>query len=299
MLKGSLSWVPDNPSYRNRHIKFSPARAGWTALAAAGVLCLFIALGFNIGKTLYAENGNDTDHEYMRLQGELIQLDARVMNLQQTLEQVSQREEMAFMAAADMNIDFSRYTDLLTDHNTGGDIFRYIDDVDLRLVLCERLARAEKGAYDSLAVLLVDKADELRHTPSIWPVNGIFVSDFGARVDPFTGAVRYHKGIDISAWPGTSILAPADGVVTFCGWSGGWGLNLVVRHSEKISTRYAHCSAIDVAVGQDVQRGDLIARVGCTGRSVGPHLHYEVLENGVQIDPENFIIRAGPDAAAF
>lgn len=299
MLKGSISWVPDNPSYRSRHIKFSPGKAGWTALVVVGIVCLFTALGFNIGKNVYAERRSDLDQDYMRLQGELIQLDSRVMNLQRSLESVSQREEMAFMAAADMNIDFSRYTDLLSDGNQGKDIFRYIDDVDLRLVLCERLAEAEKEAYDSLAVLLVDKADELRHTPSIWPVNGIFVSDFGARIDPFTGAVRYHKGIDISAWTGTSILAPADGVVTFCGWSGGWGLNLVVKHSPTISTRYAHCSAIDVAVGQEVQRGDLIARVGSTGRSVGPHLHYEVLDNGIQIDPEDFIIRAGPEAAAF
>jgi len=299
MLKGSVSWVPDNPSSRRRQITLSPAKAGWATLAVVGVLCLFTALGFNIGKTVYAEKRGDIDQDYMRLQGELIQLDSRVMNLQRNLELVAQREEMAFMAAADMNIDFSRYTDPLSDGNTGKDIFRYIDDVDLRLVLCERLAEAEKAAYDSLAVLLVDKADELRHTPSIWPVNGVFVSDFGARVDPFTGAVRYHKGIDIAAWTGTSVLAPADGVVTFCGWSGGWGLNMVVKHTGTISTRYAHCSAIDVAVGQEIQRGDLIARVGSTGRSVGPHLHYEVLENGVQIDPEDFIIRAGPDAAAF
>lgn len=299
MLKGSVSWVPENPSSINRHFKFTPARAGWTTLGIVGILCLFTALGFNLGKTVYAEKRGDVDQEYMRLQGELIQLDSRVMNLQESLEQVAQREEMAFMAAADMNIDFSRFTDQLTPGNSGKDIFRYIDDVDLRLVLCERLALAEKVAYDSLAVLLVSKADQLRHTPSIWPVNGIFVSDFGGRVDPFTGAVRYHRGIDISAWTGTSILAPADGVVSFCGWSGGWGLNLVVKHSDRISTRYAHCSSIDVAVGQEVQRGDLIAKVGSTGRSVGPHLHYEVLENGVQIDPEEFIIRAGPDAAAF
>lgn len=268
-------------------------------LVFVGVLCLFIALGYNLGKTFSGEKRTEADGEYIRLQGELIQLNSRVMNLQHSLEEISQREEIAFMAAADMNIDFSFFRNRFPGDNDATDIFRYIDDIDLRIILCERLAEAEKAAYDSLAVLLVAKADELKHTPSIWPVKGIFVSDFGARIDPFTGAVRYHRGIDISAWTGTSIVAPADGVVTFCGWSGGWGLNLVIKHSERISTRYAHCSAIDVAVGQRVQRGDLIARVGSTGRSVGPHLHYEVLENGVQIDPENFIIRAGPDAAAF
>lgn len=264
-----------------------------------GILCVFIALGFSIGKGVSNRSQLGADQEYLTLQGELIQLNIRVENMQRSFEQVAQREERAFMAAADMNIDFSRLHDRFTDENTGTDIFRYIDDIELRVYLCERLAYAEQIAYDSLAVLLVEKADQLRHTPSIWPVNGIFVSDFGARIDPFTGAVRYHKGIDISANTGISIFAPADGTVIFCGWSGGWGLNMVIKHSDVISTRYAHCSAIDVAVGQSVQRGDLIGRVGSTGRSVGPHVHYEVLRNGVQIDPEDFIIRAGFTEAAF
>lgn len=277
----------------------SPAKAGWTVLIAAGVVCLFMALGFSLGKGISGNSRLSADQEYLTLQGELIQLNTRVENIQNNLEAVAQREERAFMAAADMNINFSRMTDKFTAGNSGTDIFRYIDDIELRMLLCERLVYAEQIAYDSLAVLLVDKADQLRHTPSIWPVNGIFVSDFGARIDPFTGAVRYHKGIDISANTGTSIFAPADGTVTFCGWGGGWGLNLVIKHSNTLSTRFAHCSGIDVAVGQSVQRGDLIARVGSTGRSVGPHVHYEVLRNGVQVDPEDFIIRAGSAEAAF
>lgn len=299
MLKGSLNWVPDNPSSRRRQVIMSPAKARRFVLAAAGVLCLFIALGFSLGKGIAGNGRLGADQEYLTLQGELIQLNIRVENLQNSLEAVAQREERAFMAAADMNIDLSRMIDQFSSGNSGTDIFRYIDDIELRILLCERLAYAEQIAYDSLAVLLVNKADQLRHTPSIWPVNGIFVSDFGARIDPFTGAVRYHKGIDISANTGTSIVAPADGTVIFCGWSGGWGLNMVIKHSSNLSTRFAHCSTIDVAVGQSVQRGDLIARVGSTGRSVGPHVHYEVLKNGVQTDPEAFIIRAGPSEAAF
>lgn len=299
MFRGSLNWIPDNPSSRQRHMKMSSAKARGTLFAIVGILCVFVALGFSIGKGISNRSQLSADQEYLTLQGELIQLNIRVENMQKSFEQVSQREERAFMAAADMNIDFSRLHDRFTDENTGTDIFRYIDDIELRVYLCERLAFAEQMAYDSLAVLLVEKADQLRHTPSIWPVNGIFVSDFGARIDPFTGAVRYHKGIDISANTGTSIFAPADGTVIFCGWSGGWGLNMVVKHSDVISTRFAHCSAIDVAVGQSVQRGDLIGRVGSTGRSVGPHVHYEVLRNGVQIDPEDFIIRSGFREAAF
>lgn len=299
MLKGSLNWIPDDPSSRRRHVVLSPVKLGWTILSSVAVICVFIALGFSLGKGVSGNNRLSADQEYLTLQGELLQLNYQVENIQASLERVAEREERVFMAAADMNLDFSRLKDQFTPENSGSDIFRYIDDMELRILLCERLAVAEQVAYDSLAILLVEKADQLKHTPSIWPVNGIFVSDFGGRVDPFTGAIRYHKGIDISAVTGTSIIAPADGAVTFCGWSGGWGLNLVIKHSETISTRYAHCSAIDVAVGQSIQRGDLIARVGSTGRSVGPHVHYEVLKNGVQIDPEDFIIRAGPSEAAF
>ncbi len=299
MLRGSLNWIPDDPSSKRKHLLVSPAKLGWFILGAVAIICIFMALGFSIGKGISGNSRLSADQEYLILQGELIQLNTRVENIQHSLEQVSRREEQVFMAAADMNLDFTWLIEQFSTENSGSDIFRYIDDMELRILLCERLAMAEQIAYDSLAVLLVEKADELRHTPSIWPVNGIFVSDFGARVDPFTGAIRYHKGIDITAATGTSISAPADGTVTFCGWSGGWGLNLVVKHSDAISTRYAHCSAIDVAVGQSVQRGDLIARVGSTGRSVGPHVHYEVLRNGIQIDPEDFIIRAGPTEAAF
>ncbi len=299
MLKGSLHWVPDDPSSKKKNLLLTPNKVSKYLFIFVTVVCVLLALGFSIGKAVAVNQRVSKNQEYIMLQAELIQLGTRVENLQSSIQDVSRREELAFMAAADLNLDFSEFVNQFPEENSTSSMFRYIDDIELRLLLCERLAQAEDIAYDSLSVLLVEKADLLRHTPSIWPINGIFISDFGGRVDPFTGAIRYHKGIDIAARSGTSIFAPADGVVTFCGWSGGWGLNLVIKHTETISTRYAHCSAIDVAVGQSVQRGDLVARVGSTGRSVGPHVHYEVLKNGVQVDPEDFIIRAGPTEAVF
>lgn len=299
MLKGSLHWVPDDPSSRKKNLYLTPNKVSKYSFITVTAICVLLALGFSIGKAVAVNQRVSKNQEYLILQAELIQLGTRVENIQSSFEEVTRREELAFMAAADLNLDFSELISQFPEEHVTSSMFRYIDDIELRLLLCERLAIAEQIAYDSLSVLLVEKADLLRHTPSIWPIIGIFVSDFGGRVDPFTGAIRYHKGIDISARTGTSILAPADGVVTYCGWSSGWGLNLVVKHSETISTRFAHCSAIDVAVGQSVQRGDLIARVGSTGRSVGPHVHYEVLKNGIQIDPEDFIIRAGPTEAIF
>ncbi len=297
MLRGSLDWIPEDPSGRRRPIRINTNRVRLLAFLVAGVMSVLLGGAFALGRRAGAGSGTGT-REYTILQGELLQLGARVENLQKTLWQVAQREERVFTVAADLNLDFSGLLEEAPEREPLN-MFQYIEDVELRLYLSERLAEAELVTYDSLARLLVEKSDILRRTPSIWPVNGIFVSDFGPRVDPFTGAVRYHQGIDISNSTGTPIHAPADGVVTFCGWSGGWGLNMVIKHTDELSTRYAHCSRLEVAVGQNVQRGDIIARVGSTGRSVGPHLHYEVLRNGVQIDPEDFIIRAGPQAAVF
>ncbi len=297
MLRGSLDWIPEDPSGRRRPLHLTAHRIRMFIFFAAGIMSLLLGGAFALGRRA-GSGGEAPSRDYAILQGELLQLGSRVDNLQESLRRISQTQERVFVAAADLNLDFSNLLDGFPSREPLN-MFQYIEDVELKLYLCERLAEAEIMAYDSLGLLLVEKSDILRHTPSVWPVHGIFVSGFGPRIDPFTGAVRYHQGIDISGDTGTPVHAPADGIVTFCGWSGGWGLNMVIRHTDQISTRYAHCSRLDVAVGQHVQRGDIIARLGSTGRSVGPHLHYEVLRNGVQIDPEEFIIRAGPNVSVF
>lgn len=298
MLKGSLDWIPQDPSGRRRPLHINAHRVRLVVFLAAGVLSVLLGGAFALGKRAGSRNTATPSREYTLLQGEMLQLGARVEDLQETLRQISHREERVFVAATGLNLDFSPLLEGAPQRESLN-MFQYIEDLEMRLYLSERLAQAELMAYDSLGKLLVEKADLLRRTPSIWPVHGFLVSGFGPRIDPFTGAVRYHQGIDITSDTGTPIVAPADGVVVFCGWSGGWGLNMVIRHTDEISTRYAHCSRLEASVGQHVQRGDIIARLGSTGRSVGPHLHYEVLRNGVQIDPEDFIIRAGPRAAVF
>ncbi len=135
-----------------------------------------------------------------------------------------------------------------------------------------------------------DKNIKLSSTPSIWPSNGWVTSPFGFRKDPFTGQRRFHEGLDISNRIGTQILAPADGVVTFSGNDSGYGLSIEISHGYGISTKYAHLYKMFVKVGDEVQRGDVIAEMGNTGRSTGPHLHYEVKVKGKNIDPMNFIL---------
>lgn len=130
----------------------------------------------------------------------------------------------------------------------------------------------------------------LLSTPSVWPTTGWVTSGFGNRKSPFTGQEEFHRGLDISAPRGTPIYAPASGRVVAADKDGSNGLTLVLSHSPNISTRYSHLQRIAVKPGDMIKRGDLVAFVGDTGRSTGPHLHYEVLLAGVPQNPLHYIL---------
>lgn len=164
------------------------------------------------------------------------------------------------------------------------------DDLPDRLeALVEEASRNER----SLAQLhryFEDQQSLLASTPSIWPARGWVTSDFGVRLDPYTAKRVVHRGMDIANRPGTPVIAPADGVVVFAGSEGGYGKVLVLDHGYGVKTRYAHLSTIDVQRGEKIKRGQGIAAVGNTGRSTGPHLHYEVRVNGIPENPRKFIL---------
>ena len=130
----------------------------------------------------------------------------------------------------------------------------------------------------------------LSSTPSIYPVRGLLGNGFGWRRDPFTGMRDFHQGLDIVAPQGTRVVAPADGIVTRVGPAGGFGLSLFISHGYGVVTRYGHLSSTAVKVGQRVRRGELIATTGSTGRSTGPHLHYEVMVHQKAVDPLVYIL---------
>jgi murein DD-endopeptidase MepM/ murein hydrolase activator NlpD len=135
-----------------------------------------------------------------------------------------------------------------------------------------------------------DQTLVLASTPSIWPVRGYLSAGFGNRLDPFTGQKDFHAGIDISTPIGTRVFAPADGVVLSTTVQGGYGNALIIDHGYGVVTRYGHLDAYAVHPGQRVRRGDLIAFVGNTGRSTGPHLHYEVWVRDQAQNPIHFIL---------
>jgi murein DD-endopeptidase MepM/ murein hydrolase activator NlpD len=125
--------------------------------------------------------------------------------------------------------------------------------------------------------------------PSLWPVEGMITGSFGERIDPFNGEGAFHSGVDISSTFGTPVLAPADGVVTFADFLGGYGRAIIVDHGHGISTRFGHLANFAVISGQAIHRGDTIGYVGLSGRATGPHLHYEVRINDTPVNPHKYL----------
>ncbi len=155
--------------------------------------------------------------------------------------------------------------------------------------LSESLARSE-AKLKALEGLMLDRTLFSRITPSGWPVDGGWVSSpFGTRMDPFSGQRSWHEGVDIAARLGGPVYAAGDGVVSFAAERPGYGLLVELTHESNLVTRYAHTSEILVKVGDRVRKGQLIARVGSSGRSTGPHLHFEVVRNGQPVNPAGFL----------
>lgn len=157
----------------------------------------------------------------------------------------------------------------------------------------ERRIYVQSKSYDQLEGLFKTKSKYLESVPAIQPVSNVklkrIASGFGVRIDPIYKTPKLHAGLDFSAPIGTEIYATGNGVVEIAGSeSDGYGLKVVIKHGYDYQTLYAHCSKILVRRGQKVKRGQKIALIGSTGKSTGPHLHYEVIKKGIKIDPVNF-----------
>ncbi len=149
---------------------------------------------------------------------------------------------------------------------------------------------SRERSFRELKDLLEAKRSVLASTPTIWPVRGVITAGYGYRLSPFTGQREMHEGLDIAAPFGTPIMATADGIVSFVGPLASFGNVVFVNHGHGFTTFYAHTSTIPVKEGQQVKRGQVIAYIGTTGRTTGPHVHYEVQVNGAAVNPLKYIV---------
>lgn len=163
-------------------------------------------------------------------------------------------------------------------------------------VLGQEITSRERS-FRELKTLLEEKRSVLASTPTIWPVKGLVTAGYGYRQSPFTGQREMHEGLDVAAPHGSPILATADGVVSFSGPLAAFGNVVFINHGHGFTTFYAHNSSNRVKEGQQVKRGEVIAYVGTSGRTTGPHVHYEVQVNGTTVNPLKYIV--DPSGAKF
>jgi len=222
---------------------------------------------------------------HMRIERENERLRAETERQRQELNQLNERVQ----AVEDTSRKLAEKSGVVNDtdvtlHGAGGPAIP-LDAAGLA-ALEIKMSQLEKelGAHE--AVLR-----ERGFTPSIWPVDGKLESGFGGRRNPFGGSsYEFHDGQDIDAPSGAPIVAGAKGLVTFVGWQHGYGRLIVIDHGGGLTTRYGHLSEFDIEQGVEVARGQFIGRVGSTGRSTGPHLHYEIRINDDPVNPLQYLL---------
>jgi len=239
----------------------------------------------------YKENDN------LELSINLMQI--KVSELNKTINNIMEKDKAirlySNLPENDININ---------ELGTGGRVNRklYIDNdnskrstqltkIDESLTQISKEIQSEVISYENLTEILKEKKQKLDATPTIAPLkdNAYISSPYGKRIDPFTGRISMHDGIDFAARIGTPIYATADGKVKYARYIGGYGYTIKINHGFGYSTIFGHMSKMKPKEGQNVKRGDLIGYVGNTGRSTGPHLHYEIRYNKRSVNPSKYM----------
>lgn len=231
-------------------------------------------------------------------------LEANILKLQQTVEFI--KGKMSDIIQTDEKIrlvfDMPSIDPAIREVGVGGPEFGTTEydtraseelgfvEKDIDKIL--RQINLENASFEDLYGKIQAKKSRLDHTPSIIPCEGLITSGIGVRKDPFTGLMAMHNGIDIATNKGTPVYAPAAGTIVDCGWDRGMGNFIVIDHGNDLRTYYGHLSLIKVRNGQYVQRMDILGLVGSTGRSTGPHLHYEIRSYNRPLNPREYFVNS-------
>ncbi len=281
------------PHRQARFLKFSFS----TRTAVIAGLALGLGLILSIVAIVYSGSAVSRKAEVRRLRQENRELqkvnqelEATVAEVQARLEEFEQRTSRLAIAAG-MGEEAAGLSteDGNTDHAGRGGPYDRVLESPSQLRLQEQWIGE---TLDMLERRLASRQERLSATPTVAPVVGVLTDGFGRRRDPFTGRWAHHRGLDISARRGTPVRAPADGVVAFAGRQRGLGKVVKISHGFGYVTVFGHLHSIDVSPGDTVRRGETIGTVGSTGRSTGPHLHYEVHVDGTAVNPLYYILDA-------
>ncbi len=234
---------------------------------------------------------------YNGKQGNVVAMVSEVQKLKDSLARIQQfntkLEVMANMEQAEVTPNIGGpNTDILTlgslplhrQELATRQITNYLKELETEVKL-------EEVRQQEILVAMREKISAMASLPTAMPLEGVLTSKFGRRKSPFSSKIEFHNGIDIAAPTGTPIVASGDGIVTAISTKGAYGLLVEINHGSGFTTRYAHLSKFAVKKGDKIKRNQLIGYVGSTGRSTGPHLHYEIRVNGVATNPYKFIAK--------
>jgi murein DD-endopeptidase MepM/ murein hydrolase activator NlpD len=253
------------------------------------VCAVLLLLGVGLFYGLY---GLTQHANHLRIEFENQRLRAENERQRQELEKLNNRVERVEDTSRKL-AEKSGVVEQANPPGTGGPALP-LDEMALA-TLTAKMGRLEEDLRAYEAILR-----QRGYTPTVWPVDGTLEGGFGGRRNPFGGSgYEFHSGQDIEAPWGAPVIAGASGKVSFVGWQNGYGQLVIVDHGGGLSTRYGHLSHIDVELNQTVQRAQLLGKVGSTGRSTGPHLHYEVRINDQAVDPLPYLLLSNKAAMGF
>lgn len=299
MLKEKLTFmvVPDSQGVAKQM-----SLPVWSLYASALAIVLLLFLSLFLASEFFAKQVDESELESLRAENQ--QLAAKFEELRWAVSETSDRyddlvqKEIAIRAVFDLP-EISPEERQLGIGGPSAKIATPISETQQLAYSTEeqvdrllRLSRFELEKYEEAEGELEGLKDRLDHTPSILPTKGWYSRGYGMKDDPFTGYNQFHRGIDVANYSGTPIIAAADGRVTKTGSFGRMGKMITIDHGYGFVTRYGHLSSIDVKKGQRVKRGEVIGKMGSTGYSTGPHLHYEVWRNGKVLNPTTYILNS-------
>jgi len=286
-----------------------PVTLGLVAALALGILGTAFALGLQLGSghTRTLALGESTHwtailaeqkSQIAELKSQLQErVDAMAMRLGEVNAHVIRLDALGKRLTEMADID-NREFDFGRDPPSGGPeadgegVSAQVPDLTAMMTRLEQRVNLRDSQLAALENVILARELKEQIRPAGRPVTRGFISSyFGERADPFDGLEKFHKGVDFAGNLGSDVVAVAAGVVTWAGERSGYGKLIEINHGDGYSTRYAHNERALVAVGQTVKRGESIALMGSTGHSTGPHVHFEVLHNGRQVDPLSFIGR--------
>ena len=269
--------------------------SGLKICMAAIILAALFILIFNY--IIATPNEKNLKAENKKLKSQYGIMSARLDNMLEVMDKMEERDDNFYRVMMQLDpisdaqrlsgLDYeNRYSQLskLSDS-------RLVDQLSKRMNLLEKRIYSQLQSFDQLQETLLSQQDRLAHIPSVIPINVAdytMSSGYGWRVDPIYGSSKFHEGLDFAASKGTDVFATGNGVVKVAGREKGYGNCIDIDHGYNYLTRYAHLSEILVRPGEEVKRGQLIGKVGSTGKSTGPHLHYEVRYKDNPQNPVNY-----------